>query len=676
MEEKTFKPVPDVECLKYHGTPEKPDIKIFVSHRIDLDSETIDNPLYIPVRCGAVYDERENVDMLGDDTGDNISEKRNSFCELTVLYWAWKNVKADYYGLCQDCRYLVFTDKLHKVDSNNWSQIICKDLVPSNKEYYGLTNDKKMRQIISNNSAILPQCIDISKCNTPNGYQKSVGKFWKQFEREYITEDCVQMLVDCTEKVAPKYTKVLDDYLSNFKSYNLNCFVLRQENFKQLCEFIFPILFEMESKLNEKYLSKYTIQTIQRCGEILIGAFLQYISTEQQFESAQTVYFIDAEKNEKPLLPAFTQNNIPIVLMSSSYFAPYISALIQSIIDTSSQFNSYDIIILHKNIEERVQEKIKKIIKGIDNFSIRFFRASKMFANAKLFVSNPEYAEEAYYRVLTPWILQEYDKAIVMDGDIVVKSDIAELFSIKLEDNFIGAVEDIVFQGMLNLNFNKDMEYSKEVMGLDDPYSYVNTGVVLMNLAAQRAHFTKEKIIKFLNAHKYKIQEQDAINVLFKGKIKLLDLCWNYYVETNTWVTKMLEAAPLEKYNLYRAQKGDHGVIHYANRPRPWDEPSMVHAEDFWNVARKTEFYELLLARMAASQAYVVHWNAPQAIDTRSGARKFADKLLPKGTRRREFAKKILPKGSLRWRFCKQIYYIFKPQYRPVKVKTDEDTEE
>ena len=107
--EKVWKPVPDVEELKYHGTPEKPDIKIFVSHRIDLDSETIDNPLYIPVRCGAVYDERENVTMLGDDTGDNISEKRNSFCELTVLYWAWKNVKADYYGLCHYRRYLSFS---------------------------------------------------------------------------------------------------------------------------------------------------------------------------------------------------------------------------------------------------------------------------------------------------------------------------------------------------------------------------------------------------------------------------------------------------------------------------------------------------------------------------------------------------------------------------------------
>ena len=97
---KVFKPVPDLEQLRYKGTPDKPDIKIFVSHRIDQDSEVIDNPLYIPVRCGAVYDQRENVEMLGDDTGDNISEKRNSFCELTVQYWAWKN--------CNDSEYIGF----------------------------------------------------------------------------------------------------------------------------------------------------------------------------------------------------------------------------------------------------------------------------------------------------------------------------------------------------------------------------------------------------------------------------------------------------------------------------------------------------------------------------------------------------------------------------------------
>ena len=117
MSERQYRPLPDVECLKYHGMPDKPDIKIFVSHRIDLDSETIDNPLYIPVRCGAVYDEREGVTMLGDDTGDNISEKRESFCELTVQYWAWKNVNADYYGLCHYRRYLGFSEEKYDVSS-------------------------------------------------------------------------------------------------------------------------------------------------------------------------------------------------------------------------------------------------------------------------------------------------------------------------------------------------------------------------------------------------------------------------------------------------------------------------------------------------------------------------------------------------------------------------------
>ena len=72
-------------------------IKIFVSHRIDKEVSQIKNNIYIPVRCGAVFDKRKNIQMLGDDTGDNISAKKDMYSELTVLYWAWKNQKADYY---------------------------------------------------------------------------------------------------------------------------------------------------------------------------------------------------------------------------------------------------------------------------------------------------------------------------------------------------------------------------------------------------------------------------------------------------------------------------------------------------------------------------------------------------------------------------------------------------
>ncbi len=88
----------------------KPVIKIFVSHRIDQVSETIDNPLYVNVRCGAVYDNRNPEaygHIPGDNTGDNISEKKYKYSELTVQYWAWKNQEADYYGLCHYRRYFI-----------------------------------------------------------------------------------------------------------------------------------------------------------------------------------------------------------------------------------------------------------------------------------------------------------------------------------------------------------------------------------------------------------------------------------------------------------------------------------------------------------------------------------------------------------------------------------------
>ena len=69
------------------GNETKPVIKIFVSHRTDQVSEIIDNPLYVNVRCGAVYDKRNPEEygyILGDDTGDNISEKKYKYSEMTV----------------------------------------------------------------------------------------------------------------------------------------------------------------------------------------------------------------------------------------------------------------------------------------------------------------------------------------------------------------------------------------------------------------------------------------------------------------------------------------------------------------------------------------------------------------------------------------------------------------
>lgn len=63
---------------------------------------------YYPIQVGKARTDVD-LDMHGDDTGDNISDKNDRYCELTGLYWAWKNLRdADIIGLCHYRRYFDF----------------------------------------------------------------------------------------------------------------------------------------------------------------------------------------------------------------------------------------------------------------------------------------------------------------------------------------------------------------------------------------------------------------------------------------------------------------------------------------------------------------------------------------------------------------------------------------
>ena len=62
-----------------------------------------EDELYLPVQVGS--EGKEDIGFEKDNTGDNISGKNPFFCELTGLYWAWKNLKCDYIGLVHYRRY-------------------------------------------------------------------------------------------------------------------------------------------------------------------------------------------------------------------------------------------------------------------------------------------------------------------------------------------------------------------------------------------------------------------------------------------------------------------------------------------------------------------------------------------------------------------------------------------
>ena len=81
-------------------------IKILVaSHKPD---KVYCDDVYTPIHVGRAISKykEEMADMIGDDTGDNISAKNGTYCELTATYWAWKNLKdVEYVGLAHYRRY-------------------------------------------------------------------------------------------------------------------------------------------------------------------------------------------------------------------------------------------------------------------------------------------------------------------------------------------------------------------------------------------------------------------------------------------------------------------------------------------------------------------------------------------------------------------------------------------
>lgn len=75
--------------------------------------------VYLPLHVGRVMEGAVDLGYLGDNTGDNISGKNKDYCELTGIYWAWKNIAADYIGISHYRRQFTRCKKYSNNDKKN-----------------------------------------------------------------------------------------------------------------------------------------------------------------------------------------------------------------------------------------------------------------------------------------------------------------------------------------------------------------------------------------------------------------------------------------------------------------------------------------------------------------------------------------------------------------------------
>lgn len=275
---------------------ERPEIKIFVSRRIDVNSVVVDNPLYLPMRCGAVYDQDNPLRIMGDDTGDNISFKRNSLCEFTVQYWAWKNADADYFGLCHYRRYLSFSERRYR--TNDHGLVPCPVLSHGAMERFGLLDAEQMAAEIEKFDLIVPRPAPVARMPLPRGKARTVRELWEVHNGIFFEEGTVEQMLHLIDTLTPEYAQSAREYLDGEFHIGYNCYVMRRTLFERLCEFQFSI---MEAVIQELDSSNYTAEmqrTPAYIGEMLFGIFVYHVRTKEHWRVAEKQLVLFEETRE------------------------------------------------------------------------------------------------------------------------------------------------------------------------------------------------------------------------------------------------------------------------------------------------------------------------------------------------------------------------------------------
>lgn len=207
----------------------------------------IDDGLYKTIHVGRSLS--EELGYQGDNTGDNISDKNKCYCELTGMYWLWKNYECDIIGICHYRRFFLEKERF------------------LTKEY--IENTLKNYDIIIPQNELVPQ---------------------DSVKEQYCYKHCSEDWNVCKNVIKEKYPEYIQAFecMENSRIINIcNMLITRKEIYDMYCEWLFDILFEVEKRINIEDKDDYQKRVMGFLSERLLKVWLlanKYKVKEQSIE--------------------------------------------------------------------------------------------------------------------------------------------------------------------------------------------------------------------------------------------------------------------------------------------------------------------------------------------------------------------------------------------------------
>lgn len=199
--------------------------------------------MYLPVQVGAAG--KDSIGYQRDDEGENISLKNPNYCELTGLYWAWKNLQADYIGLCHYRRYF----KGNRHSQNKFEQVLTK---------------AEAEKLLKKTDVILPQ---------ERNY--IIETVQSHYAHTHYEKD-IALTREAILKLYPSYISEFDTHMKSRNTHICNMFIMRKDLFDKYCDFLFNILFEVEKNADISEYDPFQARVFGRLSEMLLDVWLNH----------------------------------------------------------------------------------------------------------------------------------------------------------------------------------------------------------------------------------------------------------------------------------------------------------------------------------------------------------------------------------------------------------------
>ena len=256
---------------------------------------------------------------------------------------------------------------------------------------------------------------------------------------------------------------------------------------------------------------------------------------------------------------------IDIAFAVDDKFLQGLRVAIYSIQKNASTNDFYRFHIIHDK-ESFSKESIETVSKDIKKGNkVFFYTAGEEYAEMPTGTAG---SKAAAYRFAFPGLIPDSDKILYLDSDLIILKDIAPLFKIDLGLNYVGGADDIGYRYSRQMNPQKF--FCKG--------TYINSGVLLMNLKLMREDNIEKKLISTILREQHRITycDQDVINMVCAGRILILPHKWNtksisksnhYPVIINPKREEILKAAK------------DPSILHYITNDKPWNSADCPHGQ-------------------------------------------------------------------------------------------------